>query len=77
MSHWFYSVRECKVTALCACFRADSNFVANNKLQQGIRSCFGSGMQMKGGLRIHLSNFLLFRRLQQPASPLASVRGAD
>ena len=63
MSHWFYSVRECKVTAFCAHFRAVGNLVANNKLQRGISFRFSSEMRMKGGSRIHLSNFLLFRRL--------------
>ena len=77
MSHWFYSVRECKVTAFCACFRADSNLMDNNKLQRGIRSCFGSRMQMEGGPRIHLYNLLIFRWLQQPGSPLVSTGGAD
>ena len=77
MNHWSYSVRECKVTAFYAYFRADSNLMDNNKLQRGIHSCSGSRMQMKGGPRIRLYNSLVFRWLQQPASPLASVRGAD
>ena len=63
MNHWFYSVRECKATAFCACFRATYNLMANNKLQRGVCSYFNSEMRMKGDSRIHLSNFLLFRRL--------------
>ena len=77
MSHWSYSVRECKATALCACFRAVGNFMANNKLQRGVCSRFDSRMQMEGGSRIHLYNLLVFRWLQQPASPLVSTGGAD
>ena len=64
MSHWFYSVRECKVTAFYAYFRAVGKFMANSELQRGISSRFSSGMHKKGGSRICLCNFLLFLRLQ-------------
>ena len=60
MSHWSYSVRESEVRAFCTCFRAVSNFMANNRLQREICSRFGIRMQMEGGSRIHLYNLLVF-----------------